>query len=212
MKKIGKTTRGPSPVAEKFKSLSRLQKILLCGALFAVAVGAFTWFFYLPKLKKIGELREQLAKLEKQLETVKQKASELKRYQAEMEKAEADFRLARRKLPETEEIPALLASISQSGQDTGLEFVLFQPKPEVRKDFYAEIPVAVKVVGNYHNKALFFDRVSKLSRIVNIVDIQMAPQKSGSALDTACTAVTYKYIEEPEKKEEDNPKSKRKGR
>jgi type IV pilus assembly protein PilO len=201
-----------SPITEKFESLSRLQKILICAGLFAVLIGAFVWFFYLPKFEKIGALKEEYAKLEKQLVTVKEKAGELKRYQAEMEKAEADFRLARKKLPETEEIPALLASISQSGQDTGLEFLLFQPKAEVKKDFYAEIPVAIKVLGNYHNSALFFDKVSKLSRIVNLENIHMAPQKSGGILDTSCTAVTYKYIEEPEKKEEDNKKSKRKRR
>ena len=201
------------PMVEKFESLSKLQKILICCALFLVAVGAFTWFLYLPKFEKIGDLREQIAKLEKELVIVKKKASELKHYMAEMEKAETDFRLARKKLPETKEIPALLASISQSGQDTGLEFVLFQPKAEVKKDFYAEIPVAIKVIGDYHNDALFFDKVSKLSRIVNITDILMTPRKSGNKLDTSCTAVTYKFIEEPEKKEvKDDKKSKRRGR
>jgi type IV pilus assembly protein PilO len=201
-----------SAFIEKFEGLSRLQKILILVALFVVLIGAFVWFLYLPKFEKIGDLKEQYTKLENQLKIVKKKASELKRYQAEMEKAEADFRIARKKLPETEEIPALLASISQSGQDTGLEFLLFQPRPEVKKDFYAEIPVAIKVLGNYHNGALFFDKVSKLSRIVNINNIHMVPQQSGGPLNTTCTAVTYKYIEEPEKKEEDNQKSKRKRR
>lgn len=213
MKGKGLTLDASVPLLEKFYHLSRLRKIILCGVLFAVIIGAFVWFLYMPKFEKIGKLREEYAQLEEELATVKKKAAELKRYKAEMAKAEEDFRLARKKLPETKEIPELLASISRSGQETGLEFLLFQPKAEVKKEFYAEIPVAIKVVGSYHNNAMFFDKVSKLSRIVNIEDIVLTPQKEGDDLDNSCTAVTYKYIEEPVKKEgEDSKKSKRKRR
>ena len=102
-------------------------------------------------------------------------------------------------LPEKKEIPNLLASISSSGQDSGLEFALFEPKPENNKDFYAEIPVAVKVSGSYHNVASFFDKVSRLPRIVNIDNISITAQKQtkkeGLSLSTSCTAITYRFIE-----------------
>lgn len=213
MKKISLNLDAPLSLLDKFDSLSRLRKILLCSGLLLVVVGIFIWFFYLPKFEKIGELKKEYAKLEKELTTVKKKAGLLKRYKAEMEKAEVNFRLAKKKLPETKEIPALLDGISQSGQDAGLEFLLFQPKPEIKRDFYAEIPVAIKVVGNFHNTAIFFDKVSKLSRIVNIKNIVMSPRKSGGALNTSCTAVTYKYIEQPAKKKtKGKKKSKRKRR
>jgi len=103
--------------------------------------------------------------------------------------------LAKAVLPETKEIPSLLSSISQSGQDAGLEFVLFEPKAEVKKDFYAEIPVSIKVTGSYHNIATFFDNVSRLYRIVNIQNIEMKSGKNDTSLDTSCTAVTYKFVE-----------------
>jgi type IV pilus assembly protein PilO len=117
-----------------------------------------------------------------------------------MKAAESRFKLVMKSLPEKEEIPSLLSNISLSGQDAGLEFVLFQPKKEVKKDFYAEIPVSIKVTGNYHNVAVFFDKVARLPRVVNIRNITMSPAKGKERLSTGCTAVTYKFIDKPKKK------------
>lgn len=134
--------------------------------------------------------------------------------------------MVKKALPEKEDIPSLLAGISQSGQDSGLEFVLFQPNAEVLQDFYAEIPVSINVTGEYHNVAAFFDRVSRLSRIVDIKDIEMTPvsdlktvrkSSAGSSqavpaniLSTRCTAVTYKFVEKaPQQPAPDATKSKK---
>ncbi len=126
-----------------------------------------------------------------------------------MKEAEAQFKLAMKKLPEKEEIPSLLTSISDSGQQVGLDFLLFEPKPERAKEFYAEIPVAMSITADYHNLAIFFDQVARLSRIVNIRDIRIdhTKSKNSNELSTRCTAVTYKFIETPPKK-----KSKKKSR
>ena len=124
-----------------------------------------------------------------------------------MQEAEAQFKTAMRALPEKEEIPSLLTSISKSGQDAGLEFLLFEPKPEVRKEFYAEIPVAINVTGGYHDMAVFLDKVARLSRIVNVRDISMGRTKDGEDLNTSCTAVTYKFVEGPPP---EDPKAKKK--
>ena len=195
MNKNNLSPEGSLPLLERIDNLSKLQKILICTGLLIVILAVFVWFFYLPKFEKIGQLKEEYAKLEKELATVKKKARELKRLRAEMEKAEADFRLARKKLPETEEIPDLLASISRSGQETGLEFLLFQPKAEIKKDFYAEIPVLIKVLGSYIDVGIFFEKVARLPRIVNLRDISMAPTAPDVPLTAACTAVTYKFVE-----------------
>ena len=121
-----------------------------------------------------------------------------------MREAEAQFKTAMRRLPDKQEIPSLLAGISKSGKEVGLEFLLFEPKPEKRKEFYAEIPVAMSIRGDYHNTAIFFDQVARLSRIVNIQNIQMgrgkSKDKTSRILTTKCTAVTYKFIDEPLKK------------
>lgn len=120
--------------------------------------------------------------------------------------------IAKAVLPETNEIPSLLTSVSESGQDAGLEILLWQPKPEVVKDFYAEIPVEMKVLGNYHNVATFFDNVSRLYRIVNVQNVQMKAGQNETDLDTSCTAVTYKFVETAVTTQEEDQQTNRRTR
>lgn len=183
------------PLFDKVGQLTRRQRVLICIGVFVLLVGGFFYFMYLPKIKQIDTLGKQKTSLQRQLATAKQKASQLEEYRAKKKKAEEDFMIAKAVLPETKEIPSLLTNISQAGQDAGLEFLLWQPKSEVVKDFYAEIPVDIKVTGNYHNVATFFDNVSRLYRIVNIGDISMKSGGDGGTISTACTVVTYKFVE-----------------
>lgn len=202
MKKIdtSKITNLFFETADKIGKLSKLHKILLCLGLFVLLVGPFVYFSFLPKISNISALKKEHTTLETRLVTAKAKANRLKYYQDKLKDAEMEFKVVMKKLPEKKEIPALLSSVSQSGRDAGLEFLLFQPEPEQNKDFYAEIPVSIKVTGNYHNVALFFDKVARLSRIVNIDDIKMASTKGNTNLITSCKAVTYRFVEtKPEK-------------
>ena len=151
-------------------------------------------------MSKINDLKKEHSTLETRLARAKAKANKLKYYQDKLKDAEMEFKVVMKKLPEKKEIPTLLSSVSQSGRDAGLEFLLFQPEPEQNKDFYAEIPVSIRVSGSYHNVALFFDKVAKLSRIVNIDNIKMASSKGSTNLITSCKAVTYRFVEtKPEK-------------
>ncbi len=186
---------------EKIGKLSRLYKILLCVGIFALLIGPFVYFSFLPKISKIDALKKESNALETRLNRAKAKASRLKYFQAKLKDAEMEFKVVMKKLPEKKEIPSLLSSVSRSGRDAGLEFILFQPKPERNKDFYAEIPVSITVKGNYHNVALFFDKVARLSRIVNIDDINMTTAKDPNNLKTSCTAVTYRFVETKPKAE-----------
>lgn len=187
---------------EKVEKLSKVQRILISAAIFGLIAGGFIYFLYWPKYENINRLNTELDKLEKKLETAKRNAADLEKFQAKMREAESQFQMAMKKLPEKEEIPSLLASISNSGQQVGLEFLLFEPKPEKKKEFYAEIPVVMNVVGDYHNTALFFDQVARLPRIVTIENIQMTPSKGKNSreLSTKCMAVTYKFIEQSDQK------------
>jgi len=192
------------PFFEKVEKLSKIQRIAISAVTFGLLAGAFIYFSYWPKFERINKLNTDLAKLEKKLEVAKRNSQDLKKFQAKMKEAEAQFQMAMKKLPEREEIPSLLASISNSGQLVGLEFLLFEPKPEKKKEFYAEIPVAMNIKGDYHNLAIFFDQVARLSRIVNIRNIQMtgAKGKNSRDLNAKCMAVTYKFVEKsaPKKK------------
>ena len=193
--------------ADKVERLSKVQRLLITLGIVVVVLAAAVWFLYKPKYEKINSLTSTLKTVEKQLVKAKKNAAELEKFQAKMREAEAQFKLAMKALPEKEEIPSLLTSISQSGQDVGMEFLLFEPKAENRKEFYAEIPVAMNIKGDYHNLAIFFDRVARLSRIVNIRGISMSRIQDTSDLSTACTAVTYKFVEsEPPKTDKKNRK------
>jgi type IV pilus assembly protein PilO len=207
MKKTTSSLDSFEPVFEKIGQLSKRNRILICVAAFVLLVGCFFYFSYLPKIEKIKSLSNQKTTLEQQLATAKAKASQLASYREQMKKAQDDFQIAKAVLPETQEIPSLLSNISQSGQDAGLEFLLFQPKTEVKKDFYAEIPVDIKVSGSYHQVATFFDNVSRLYRIVNMQNIEMKSEKEQAVLATSCTAVTYKFVEEAETKAAESTKT-----
>ena len=196
MKKIKISFESLSPVFEKIEKISKAQRMIIyCGTI-TILIGAFVYFCCLPKHKTIDKLNQNYDKLEQQLALAKINAMQLGKFRNNMKKAEKDYRLVMKALPEKQEIPALLAGISQAGKVVGLEFLLFQPKAEIKKDFYAEIPVSIQVAGNYHNVGLFFDKVATLPRIVNIEEIKMIHLKGSGELITSCSAVTYKFIDE----------------
>jgi type IV pilus assembly protein PilO len=198
---ISKLTKPILDNIDKIGKLSRLYRILISLVIFAVLIGPIVYFVYMPKLGKISELKKEHETLKTRLSRFQNKAKQLKKWRANMEKAKEEFHVVMKKLPEKKDIPSLLASISRSGQDAGLEFLLFKPNPERNKEFYAEIPVSIRVTGSYHNVALFFDKVSRLSRIVNFDDIKMVQaKKKGGDLNASCTAITYRFIETKPKK------------
>jgi type IV pilus assembly protein PilO len=190
--------RLPSLPLARLGKLNKLHKLLIVvGTLGALWTGFVMWF-YLPQNEQIGQLQAELNKAKVELDRLRRVETDLRNFKKEYKDMEVKFAAALRLLPDKEEIPTLLASISQLGADSGLEFILFQPQPEVPRSFYAEIPLRVEVSGQFHNVAAFFDRVSKLNRIVNVGSVTIAPaRKQGEdiILTTACTATTYKFIE-----------------
>ena len=214
MKKPDLSLDALEPFFDKIEKLSKLYRLLISAGICLIFIGVAVFLFYMPKFEAIDKLDKELTKLEDELQTAKKNAKDLKKFQKKMKDAEEQFKIVMKSLPEKEEIPSLLTSISDSGKESGLEFLLFKPKNEEKKDFYAEIPVAMKVTGDFHNVAIFFDRVARLSRVVNIRDISMKPVKGKDSLTTACTAVTYKFIESPppKKKKSANKKKSKKRR
>lgn len=187
-----------APLLAKIEELSKPQRIGIFAAVLVVIFGLSIYLLFWPKHGQISGLKTQLATVQKELEAAKKNAAQLNDWRNKRSQKEAEYKQVSRALPEKEEIPSLLAGISQAGKEAGLEFLLFQPKPEVPKDFYAEIPVDINVSGNYHQVAIFFDKVANLPRIVNVRDVKMAPQAKSdetSSLTTTCQAVTYKFIE-----------------
>ena len=186
----------PSLPLEKIAALSRVQRILICVGVFLILGGSFTYLIYMPRHSKIQELKKNLDELETKVAKARSAARDLKKFQERYKAAEVRFKLAIQLLPDKKEIPTLLEAISKSGRDAGLEFILFKPGKEISRDFYAEIPVIIEVKGGYHNLAMFFDKVARLPRIVNILDIRIRASKGAEGLlNASCVAMTYKFLE-----------------
>jgi type IV pilus assembly protein PilO len=160
--------------------------------------GLYFYLVYLPKSEVLTQKNAELGKLETQVRELKIIAANVKRFQAEAAKLREELQFAITQLPTSKEIPSLLSNVSNLGKESGLEFLLFRPTPEVNREFYAEIPVEIKVRGTYHDVALFFDKVGKLPRIVNINGVAMDGAKEAFGrweIVTGCTATTFKFIE-----------------
>lgn len=187
--------------ADTIVKLPKTQKFLILAALIIIMIGLYIYLSAIPSLQIISTKEEQLAKQQKELMELRKVVADLPRFEKELSTIEAQFKDALNLLPNTREIPSLLTNISNLAGESGLEIMLFQPKAEVPENFYAQIPVEMKIIGQDHDVGLFFERISKLPRIVNILDIAMdkkAPTKKGTdtrILNASFKAVTYKFIE-----------------
>jgi type IV pilus assembly protein PilO len=192
----------------KLSKLSKAQKLLIAVAILGALWGCFVWFLYMPQTEQITKLRGDLDAAKTKLARLKNVEKNLRAFKKKYRDTELKFKQALKLLPDKHEIPALLSSISNLGAQSGLEFLLFQPQKEVNRNFYAEIPLKIEVTGPYHNVATFFDKVSRLSRIVNIGDVKMTAAKAAKTksdtviLKTGCTATTYKFIEAKQQPEQ----------
>lgn len=202
-----------TPAFDRIGKLSRSKRILIYIGTFLLISGLFGFLSYWPKFQRMAELDTELQEMETRLVVARRTAAQLPKLRKELDNVTVSFKTVQRALPETEEIPSLLASISQRGRDVGLEFLLFEPKAEVNREFYAEIPVSIRVQGSYHSVGLFLDRVARLPRIVNVFDLDMSPggnpNRPGSALVTSCTATTYKFLDSPPAQPKGKPASRK---
>ncbi len=183
---------------ETIVKLPTSRKILILGILTAVIIGLYSYLIYLPNRESLQQMKKNMVALENQVRELRIVAANMKRFQAEAAKLREELKVAITQLPTSKEIPSLLSNISRLGKESGLEFLLFKPAAEVSKEFYSEIPVEIRVRGNYHNVAIFFDKVGKLPRIVNIAGVGMDNAKEVLGrwdINTSCTATTFKFIE-----------------
>jgi len=191
-------------VVDRILRLNPAIKILILILILGGILSVYWQFFYRPLITEINTMQPELARLKAELSTKKEIIKEKPRYETELKETRRKLMVALKQLPDKSEIPSLLENVSALGKASGLEFILFRPKAEVPKNFYAEIPVDIKVQGRYGDIVNFFDKVSKMPRIVNISNIAMASPRrdkgAGIMLTTTCNARTYKFIEGAAKK------------
>jgi len=186
-------------IVEKLTKLSTAQRISICVVTTIILIATFVFLSFIPQQKQIKKLNTEYTEFKQKLTVAKVKAAQFSSFKEKMKHARAKYLIAKKALPEKKEIPSLLSSISKVGYDTGLEFPAFTPQPETIKDFFSKIPVKLELKGTYHNIAVFFAKIARLPRIVNIDNVKMS-SSSGGKLNTSCTAITYRFLESPSNK------------
>ncbi len=182
------------------------KKVLILLGLAFVVVVLYGYLAYLPQREEIRRLSSQRDELVRKLNESRAVAKNLPTFNREVAKLENQLKKAVAQLPNEREIPELLENISKLGKESNLEFLRFRPAKERPQKFYAEVPLQLVFIGSYHETGLFFDRVSKLPRIINVENFKMAPSKGSGVqtiLQTQCVATTFRFLEEasqPKKK------------
>lgn len=183
--------RWPGPVRGAAVGL-----IFVAATIFLIYV--LVWNRQVPELELARKEEQDLMQT---FDEKQRKAANFEAYKTQLREMERSFGAMLRQLPGRTEVPNLLVDISQTGLAAGLEEELFQPAPEIRKDFYAELPIKIRLTGSYHEFGNFVSGIAALPRIVTLHDIAVAPQGKDAGPDDLTldvTAKTYRYLDETE--------------
>jgi len=174
------------------------------GVVFVVAAMVMVYMLAWKNRKpELDGVRAQEQTLLTELETKAKKAANLDAYKAQLAEMEQSFGAMLRKLPNKTEVPNLLTDISQQGSGAGLDQKLFQPGQQVNRDFYAELPIKMRLTGSFHSIGAFVSGIAALPRIVTLHDVEITSASkdkdaSGDQLQLDVTAKTYRYLDEEE--------------
>jgi type IV pilus assembly protein PilO len=196
---------------EPIFKLPTQKKVLILVGILCVLAGLYVYLFFLPWQDTMNVAKGELGKLTKELNESKAITRDLQKFKEQVERLNGELKSALTQLPNEKEIPEILKSISSLGKESNLEFTLFKPRPEVPQQFYAQVPIELTALGNYHNIGKFFDKVSKLPRIINVVDFNMARVKGRSEnevlVKTSCMINTYRFIESKREEKKSDKKT-----
>ena len=183
-------------------------KLGFCALVALLIVGLAWYLFVSDKKTELEGLERQEADLRGEFETKQGRAANLEPLKQQLAQMEQQLQQMLRQLPSKTEMPDLIVDISQTAIATGISNELFQPGPEQPKEFYAEKPIALRMVGSYHQFGSFVSGVASLPRVVIMTmhDISLKPRDAGkdakitpnSALELAGTVKTYRYLDEEE--------------
>jgi type IV pilus assembly protein PilO len=189
-------------MALSMDSISKLpnsKKVLILIAILCVITGLYLYVFFIPQQDELKMKKDELSKLIRELNESRAIVRDLQKFKEQVEKLNEELKNALTQLPNEKEIPEILKNISSLGKESSLEFTLFRPKIEESQQFYAKVPIELTALGSYHNTGIFFDKVSKLPRIINVVDFNMTRAKGRVETEilvkTSCMVNTYRFIE-----------------
>jgi type IV pilus assembly protein PilO len=194
-------------------------KVIAISLLCIAMVGAGFWFDTRVQLESLKVARAKEGELKETFKAKQHQAANLEAYKDQMEEMKQSFGTMLRQLPSKTEVDDLLQDVSQTALKNGLEIDLFKPESEIPAEFYAELPITIKMTGTYHEFGKFVSDVASLPRIVTLHDFSISPAKSKDAKQNAvpsdalvmeATAKTYRYLDDEEiaANEEANEKAK----
>jgi type IV pilus assembly protein PilO len=184
---------------EKILNLPGYQRFLIAVVVMALVLTGFYFTLYSSQIEEYDRLVSKRESAQAKLLKNQKIADNLEVYRAEYEKMELQLEMALEALPLEQEIPSLLTGIADLARDKGLDILRFKPAAERIQDFYAEVPVDLKLTGSYHEAAVFFDAVSRMQRIVNIQSLKMGSPKNvdgKTQISVDCQATTYRFVEQ----------------
>jgi type IV pilus assembly protein PilO len=178
-----------------------IQAFFMLLVFLIATAGAFWFFVWENQMPRLEKAQAEERQLKTSFEGKQKKAANFTAYKAQLAEIERSFGTMLRQLPGKTEIPNLLVDISQTGLGAGLQEELFQPTDEIRKDFYAEKPIKIRLSGSYHEFGKFVSDIAALPRIVTLHDIEAVPKGNDATFDELVlnvTAKTYRYLDEEE--------------
>ncbi|MFQ6082572.1 MAG: type 4a pilus biogenesis protein PilO [Candidatus Aminicenantia bacterium] len=168
----------------------------LIGAL--VILGLFYIAYYKPKNGELNRLKEKRIATEQEVRRAKAQKKEIEKLKMEIEKLNLKLEELERIIPEKKEISIILRRIQQLASDSHLTIIKFAPKGETQQEFYSEWPISIELNGNYHNLGIFFDHLSRFSKLFNVENISISALKNQTPANTisvSCIAKTYIFKE-----------------
>jgi type IV pilus assembly protein PilO len=189
------------PQLEKLAKVPRPYRLAMMPVLVALVGAIYAYGLYLPKASQLEGLRSQQLQLQRRLNEVRAVAQNMGKFEEEIASLERKLKVALRQLPDSKELPVLLTDVNTLGKTSGLEIKAFRPSPEIKRDFYAEVPIEIEFVGKFHDIATFFDQVARLPRIVNVNELQVKIDEENTVetvLAVSGEAVTFRFLDEKE--------------
>ena len=186
--------------AQILEQLERLPAVARYGVRAGVALLVFVLYWFTmasSATNRLTVLETQLSKLQNEISEARAVASNLKSFEERREELQAQLDAALGQLPNSKELPGLLTDMSSLGKKSGLEVRYFDPMKEISRGFFAEVPIKVEFFGAYHDVGVFFDRLSRLPRIVNITKLDMSVESERAGLPrlkVTGVATTFRFL------------------
>jgi type IV pilus assembly protein PilO len=197
---------------DKLARLPKGARMATVPTIMVIVFAIYGYVFFMPARQELAKAEQDRLQLQRKLSEVRAVAANEHAVREEIAQLEKKLTVALRQLPDSKELPVLLTDVTSLGKNAGLDFKAFRPQQEIRRAFYAEVPIDIEFSGGFHDIATFFDQIARLPRIINITALEMKIGKENSTstmLQVEGKATTFRFVEpDPTPAPEAAPKGK----